>query len=146
MAFENQINAVNQSVENAKAATGRFFRRLLLWIFVILIILGILAYLSTKVSYSNGERAGVVSKLSEKGYVFKTNEGELNVGAQGEVGNLSQNIWAFSVEGDKTEIIDKLNDSMLSGKRVKLKYKQMYFQYFWMGDTKYFLTDVEVAE
>ncbi len=146
MAFENQINAVNQGVENAKSATKSFFKKLLLWILILLITFSAFAYLSTKISYSTGERAGVVSKFSEKGYVIKTYEGELNVGAQGEVGNFSQNIWPFSVSSENTELIAKLSDSMLNGKRVKLKYDQKYFQYFWMGDTKYFLTEVEVQE
>lgn len=146
MAFENQINAVNQGVENAKSATKSFFKKLLLWIFIILLTVGVIAYLSTKISYSSGERAGVISKFSEKGYIIKTYEGELNVGAQGEVGNFSQNIWPFSLVSDKPELVAKLSDSMLNGKRVKLKYEQKYFQYFWLGDTKYFLTDVEVQE
>ncbi len=138
--------AFEESVNNAKAATGRFFRRLLMWIFILLVLAFILMWASTKFSYSQGDRAGVVSKFSEKGFVIKTHEGELNVGAQGEVGNMAQNLWEFSVANSDPEIIQKLSDSMLSGKRVRLHYEQKYFKYFWLGDTKYYVTKVDVEE
>lgn len=138
--------AFEESVNNAKAATGRFFRRLLMWIFILLVLAFILMWASTKFSYSQGDRAGVVSKFSEKGFVIKTHEGELNVGAQGEVGNMAQNLWEFSVANSDPEIVQKLSDSMLSGKRVRLHYEQKYFKYFWLGDTKYYVTKVDVEE
>lgn len=139
MAFEDSVNS-------AKAATGRFFRRLFMWLFILLVLAFIILYLTTKVSYSEGDRAGVVSKFSEKGFVLKTHEGELNVGAQGEVGNMAQNLWQFSVANNDPEIIKKLSDSMLSGKRVRLHYEQKYMKYFWLGDTEYYVTKVDVEE
>jgi hypothetical protein len=139
MAFENSVNS-------AKAATGRFFKRLIMWILILAVLAFALLYLSTKLSYSEGERAGVISKFSEKGFVIKTHEGELNVGAQGDVGNLSVNLWAFSVANNDPEIIKKLQDSMLSGKRVRMHYEQKYFKYFWLGDTEYYVTSVDVEE
>lgn len=139
MAFEDSVNS-------AKAATGRFFRKLIMWILILAVLAFIVLYLTTKVSYSEGDRAGVISKFSEKGFVLKTHEGELNVGAQGEVGNMSQNLWAFSVANNDPEIIKKLSDSMLSGKRVRLHYEQKYMKYFWLGDTEYYVTKVDVEE
>jgi hypothetical protein len=138
--------AFNDSVITAKAATGRFFRRLLMWILILAVLTFIFLYLSTKVSYSEGDRAGVVSKFSEKGFVLKTHEGELNVGAQGDVGNLSINLWSFSVANNDPEIIKKLSDSMLSGKRVRLHYEQKYMKYFWLGDTENYVTKVDVEQ
>lgn len=139
MAFEDSVNS-------AKAATGRFFKRLIMWILILAVLAFALLYLSTKLSYSEGERAGVISKFSEKGFVIKTHEGELNVGAQGDVGNLSVNLWAFSVANNDPVIIKKLQDSMLSGKRVRMHYEQKYFKYFWLGDTEYYVTSVDVEE
>jgi hypothetical protein len=139
MAFEDSINS-------AKAATGRFFKRLIMWILILAILAFIILYLSTKLSYSEGDRAGVVSKFSEKGVILKTHEGELNVGAQSDAGNLSVNLWPFSVANNDPEIIKKLSDSMLSGKRVRLHYEQKYMKYFWLGDTEYYVTSVDVEE
>lgn len=138
--------AFNDSVNSAKAATGRFFKRLMMWLLILAILVFLFLYLSTKVSYSEGDRAGVVSKFSEKGFVLKTHEGELNVGAQGNVGNLSVNLWGFSVANNDPEIIRKLSDSMLSGKRVRLHYEQKYMKYFWLGDTEYYVTKVDVEQ
>jgi hypothetical protein len=138
--------AFEESVNNAKAATGRFFRRLLMWVLILAVLAGIILYLSTKLSFSEGERAGVVSKFSQKGFVIKTHEGELNVGAQGDVGNMVITPWPFSVIGNDPEIIQKLSDSMLSGKRVRLHYEQKYFKYFWLGDTEYYVTKVDVEK
>lgn len=139
MAFEDSVNS-------AKAATGRFFKRLIMWILILAVLAFILLYLTTKVSYSEGDRAGIVSKFSEKGFVLKTHEGELNVGAQSDAGNLSINIWHFSVANNDPEIIKKLSDSMLAGKRVRLHYEQKYMKYFWLGDTEYYVTNVDVEE
>jgi hypothetical protein len=139
MAFEDSVNS-------AKSATGRFFKRLLMWILILAVLAAIITYLSTKLSFSEGDRAGVVSKFSQKGFVIKTHEGELNVGAQGEVGNMALSPWAFSVVNNDPEIIKKLSDSMLSGKRVRLHYEQKYFKYFWLGDTEYFVTKVDVEQ
>jgi hypothetical protein len=137
MAFEDSINS-------AKAATGRFFRRLILWLIILLVLAFILLWLSTKFSYSEGDRAGVVSKFSEKGYLLKTYEGELNEGAQGEFANMAQKLWPFSVADNNPETIKKLQESMLTGKRVRLHYEQKIMKYFWLGDTEYYVTRVDV--
>ncbi len=135
--------ALNDTIVSAKQKTIRFFKRILIF-FLIIISLGmILTYLLTRFSYSEGDRAGTVSKFSSKGYVFKTYEGELNVGAMGQVGNISTNLWAFSVAGADEKITKKIEDAMVSGKRVKLHYQQKYLKFFWMGDTDYFITSVE---
>ena len=35
---------------------------------------------------------------------------------------------------------------MLSGKRVRLHYEQKYMKYFWLGDTEFYVTKVDVEE
>jgi hypothetical protein len=97
-------------------------------------------------SYSEGFRAGVVYKLSQKGIIFKTYEGEMNTGnyvTDGGAENLSTKIWSFSVDGDQTEVISKLENAVLEGSRVKLFYKERYLKFPWRGDTKYFIFKVE---
>ena len=55
------------------------------WVLVVLILVGALlagyTALVLNVSYSDGERAGVLQKFSRKGWVCKTWEGELAMGA-----------------------------------------------------------------
>jgi hypothetical protein len=87
-------------------------------------------------SYSTGIRAGIITKISHKGYLFKTWEGELNLGMQ-------QAPWAFSVDSGEREVIKVLEDAAQTGERVKLHYEEKFVQFSWRGDTKYFVTRVE---
>lgn len=91
-------------------------------------------------TYSEGTRAGDLIKISRKGVVFKTYEGQLNLGGFQSDANdgLSGNIWNFSVTKD--EVYTKLQQ--YEGKRVKLHYKQRYRSFPWQGKTEYFIDDV----
>src|SRR5450432_3896880 len=68
-------------------------------------------------SYSTGERAGFVQKLSRKGYVCKTWEGEMAMVTM--PGTISEKFY-FTARTDA--LADKINASM--GKRVALHYEQ----------------------
>lgn len=96
-------------------------------------------------SYSEGVRSGMVVKISKKGFVFKTYEGQLNLQTFG--ANKSPNIvsesFEFSVEGDREDIIKVLEEASLSGERVSLKYVERLVKFPWRGETKYFITEVE---
>jgi hypothetical protein len=138
MAFNDQLNSAKQS-------TISFFRRLFIGLLVVAILGVAITFILTQYPYSEGDRAGVVSKLSKKGYIIKTSEGELNVGAQGQVGNMSNNLWAFTIAGGDEKLTKDIEDAMTSGKRVKLHYEQRYLKFFWMGDTDYFITKVEAT-
>jgi hypothetical protein len=97
-------------------------------------------------NYSTGERAGTVSKLSQRGALFKTYEGQLNVGAlSGETGSPASNLWDFSVHSGDKEVIKQLEDALLNGKRVRLFYKEKFVRFFWQGDSKYYVYKVEQA-
>jgi ABC-type sugar transport system substrate-binding protein len=125
---------------------GNTFKATLLTVLVVGILVFVYLYFA---SYSEGYRAGVVYKLSQKGYVFKTYEGEMNTGnyvteAAGD-NNLSTKIWNFSVDGDQKEIVAQLENAVLKGSRVKLFYKERYLKLPWRGDTKYFIFKVEAS-
>lgn len=138
--------AFNDQLTSAKQSTMSFFRKLFIGLLVIGLLIVAATFLSTQMAYSEGDRAGVVSKLSKKGYVFKTHEGELNVGAQGQVGNMSNNLWQFTIAGGNDKLNKDIEDAMTSGKRVKLHYEQRYLKFSWMGDTEYFVTSVDAAQ
>ena len=68
-------------------------------------------------SYSEGERAGYLEKISKKGWLCKTWEGEIRlVGAPGAMTEK----FAFSVRDDK--IAKQLSDA--AGRRVVITYEQ----------------------
>ena len=111
---------------------------------ILLIFIGIGAYLIFG-TYSIGDRAGTIIKLSQKGWIFKTYEGELNQGmivSNNAAANNTQ-MWDFSVPASDEQVVKALDDAMLSGKRVKLHYHEKFFRFFWAGDTKYFVDRVE---
>ncbi|MCS6988027.1 MAG: hypothetical protein NZM06_00730 [Chloroherpetonaceae bacterium] len=115
----------------------------LLVVALFLILAGSFLYFG---SYSRGIRAGVVIKLSERGYLFKTYEGQLNIGTFGAFKNEDNQlttVFEFSVPRDREDVIKALQEVSLTGERVSLHYEEKYFKFFWLGDTKYLITKVE---
>ncbi|MBP0903291.1 6-phosphogluconate dehydrogenase [Mariniflexile gromovii] len=104
------------------------------------LVLAIIAYFCFLyfVSYSNGVRAGELIKFSHKGVMFKTWEGEISQGVS------ESQSFIFSVEDKEKQVIEDLNN--FQGKMVKLYYFERYKTLFWLGDTKYFITKVEVQQ
>jgi hypothetical protein len=119
-----------------------FFRNLL--IILVILVAGIftLTYFGI---YDEGVRAGNVVRISKKGVVFKTYEGQLNLQSFGAMKGVSpfMETFDFSVEKNKPEIISELEAVALSGERVNLHYIKRYTKFPWRGETKYFITGVE---
>jgi hypothetical protein len=116
------------------------------WVFLIILlaIIGGALYYMTFGYYSDGTRVGSLIKLSRKGYVFKTYEGQLQVGGMSDgTGSMMASNWDFSVDEDNDAAIDALNLASKMGQRVVLHYEEKFFQLPWNGDTKYFITSVE---
>jgi hypothetical protein len=119
----------------------KFFKVILILLLVILFGVFSFYYWGT---YSEGFRSGIVMKVSSRGVVFKTTEGQMNLQVIGhsDIGTTSQ-VWDFSVENDKTEVIEALRQASLTGERVELFYIQRYKKFFWRGETEYFVRKVE---
>ncbi|MEX0810594.1 MAG: hypothetical protein WD048_00170 [Chitinophagales bacterium] len=96
-------------------------------------------------SYSEGTRAGTVVKVSKRGTLFKTYEGQLNMESFGAVDNKKQlnEIFEFSIDRNNDSIYNLLQEVALSGERVNLRYKEMFLAVPWRGDTKYFVNGVD---
>ena len=132
-------------MENEKPSFGSRVKKFFLKIIAGVVLLLILTIWICSWTYSEGTRAGQLIKISKKGVVFKTNEGELNLGGlrigEGQEA-LEGNIWQFSVI-DKT-VLDRIKN--FEGKRVKLAYKQRYKSMPWQAKTDYIVTGVEVID
>ena len=89
-------------------------------------------------TFSEGYRSGKLIKISHKGVVFKTWEGEISQGVS------ESQRFSFSVESSENIVIDQLKD--LQGQYVKLTYKERFGTFSWLGDTKYFVTKVEKTQ
>ncbi|MFY8037586.1 MAG: hypothetical protein ACOVMQ_10495 [Cyclobacteriaceae bacterium] len=129
-------------LQNAKTVMIKWIKRIFLIAIVAVIALFSFSYWGT---YSEGYRSGMVVKISKKGWVFKTYEGQLNLQTFGanKSPNLVSESFEFSVESDKEAVIKALEEASLSGERVSLKYEERLAKFFWRGDTKYFVTEVE---
>ncbi len=98
--------------------------------------------------YESGVMAGKVLRITEKGVLFKTYEGKLNLETFGALKGASPiaESFDFSVERSNTEVIKALQEVALSGERVNLHFKKRYIRVAWRGETKYFVTSVERTE
>ena len=136
--------SINTSIDKGKKAASRFVRRLLLALTFLAILAGVLYYLYASMTYSDGSRTGQLIKISEKGYVFKTYEGQLSLGGISVEGNETNigSIWEFSVVNDG--IYRRLQE--LQGQKVKLQYEEKYERIPWRGDTKHIITNVEQSK
>lgn len=121
-------------------------RRLWPWITLAGVILIPIAVFAIWVSvtltytYSAGDRAGFVQKLSKKGWICKTWEGEL---AMANLPGSMPQIFGFSVRSDS---IAKLIERDM-GNRVSITYEEhrgVPTKCF--GETQYFVTNVKLAE
>jgi hypothetical protein len=116
--------------------------------FVIVFLIGIIV-LSYVIfgSKGTGERAGTLVKLSNKGILFHTNEGELYSGAESNSSSsgVINKVWYFTVKNDP-ELIKQMDDALLSGTRVMLHYNQKFITLPWVGDTPYIVDDIQISK
>jgi hypothetical protein len=115
-----------------------------LWIAGILLvpIVGLIIYtwIALSWSFSKGERAGYIQKLSKSGWVCKTWEGEM---AMVTMPGAIPDKFLFSVRDEK--VADRINK--FAGKRVALVYEQHKgLPTSCFGDTEYFIVDVKAIE
>ena len=123
---------------------GRLLRRLKIALVAIPVVLGLLfaAYIWVvlRVSYSDGERAGYVQKLSRKGWICKTWEGEL---AMASMPGTMPEVFRFTVRDDA--VATRINESV--GQRVALSYEQHRgIPTTCFGETEYFVVGVKRVE
>jgi hypothetical protein len=113
------------------------------WIALLVVvpILGVAAYtwLVLTWNFSSGERAGYVQKLSKKGWLCKTWEGEMALVSM--PGTVAEK-FPFTVRSDA--IARQINDSI--GAKVALTYEQhIGIPTTCFGETGYFVTAVKTV-
>lgn len=98
-------------------------------------------------NYSNGERIGFVTKFSQKGLIWKSWEGELNLT---QTGMNTSSTFDFSIDNDnqKEEHVKLLDSAATLGWKVKVRYHEVA-GYNWFrnrGETSHFVSNVEVLD
>jgi hypothetical protein len=94
-------------------------------------------------NYSDGYRVGKLVKITHKGFVFKTYEGELNVGGITGTAGAMSSMWNFSVNPYDKKIIAEIDSLSTKDAEVKVYYHEKLYQLDWLGDTKYFVYKIE---
>jgi hypothetical protein len=114
--------------------------RLLMALLVIVLLIAAYIFVVSKWSYSTGERAGWVQKLSRKGWLCKTWEGELSLVS---MPGASPEKFVFTVWDDT--VADKITAVM--GKRVSLSYdEKVGLPTSCFGETRSYVTGVRVQD
>jgi hypothetical protein len=120
---------------------------------ILLVVIG--GFLLADWTYSEGMRQGTISKISRKGFVCKTWEGELAMANFSRDGTLSQdnrgtdNTFYFSVDDKKAA--NRLQDAMRTNTVVNLAYEQKLFPLSWwlpgtcQRRTEYEVHDIQVV-
>jgi dolichyl-phosphate-mannose--protein O-mannosyl transferase len=144
MATPTLDNATEPTSSKPLHPVKRFFRRLFLYMFIFFLLYLLGFYLYCNYTYSEGSRAGMLMKFSKKGNIFKTYEGELNLGGINPIpGNtIANNVWSFSVKDDS---IGKLLEDQ-EGHILRLHYKEKKKNLPWQGETPYFVDRVTVLK
>ena len=113
-----------------------------LFLALLVLVLALAAYFSVVLhwSYSSGERAGWIQKLSDKGWVCKTWEGELALVSM--PGSATVEKFLFTVSDDR--VAAELVKDM--GKRVTLHYEEKVgLPTSCFGETRHYVTRVTIA-
>jgi hypothetical protein len=128
-------------LSKAKAAGGKWLVRIGIGL-PLLLILGVTGYtlFTLNFAYSKGERVGFVQKLSKRGWVCKTNEGDL---AMVNMAGQQAEIFPFTVPDDK--VSSQIEG--FAGHRVELEYEEHRgIPSSCFGDTTYFVVGVKKTE
>lgn len=118
----------------------KFIRYFVLLLCIPLALFSLYIWAALSWTYSSGERAGYVQKLSNKGWLCKTYEGELILvsmpGTQAEK-------FFFTVRNKA--VARKINETV--GNRVRLIYEEHRgLPTTCFGDTSYFVTNVQLLD
>lgn len=123
-----------------KKTHRRVLIALLALILVPVVAVALWAWVSLGYTYARGDRAGYIQKISKKGWLCKTWEGEL---AMANLPGTMPQIFSFTVRNDS--IAGLLEKSV--GKQVSLIYEQHRgVPTSCFGDTEYFVTGIRRIE
>jgi hypothetical protein len=128
---------MNLQLDNAKQSAKKFAVRTL-WIALISGMLILTGYVMWRnYTVSEGTRTGTLYKISKKGYIFKTYEGQLQLAGIQMMTPESQFLFSAKSEAVYLQL------QSLEGKMVKCYYREVEDAFPWQGDTDYIVEKVE---
>ena len=122
----------NKTIQPKKNGFKKFMR---IFIFILILAAGVFLWWKYYYTYSDGFRSGLLQKLSHKGNIMKTYEGELVMSSISSTNNvaIASEKFYFSIANDS--IAKSLMN--FEGKRVRLHYQQKNGKLPWRGESEY---------
>lgn len=105
---------------------------------------------SCKENYSNGEKVGNLIEFTQKGVIYDSWEGRLNMTQTGM--NTSGEPFSFSFDNDRDDqdsIINLMKQAQVEGWKLKIRYHEVWgFKnvFYNRGETNYFVDGVTVLD
>jgi hypothetical protein len=119
--------------------TKKVFKWFLTFVLVFLVLFIYWKYFYT---YSEGYRAGLLQKFSNKGTIFKTYEGEMILSSVASTRDITIASEKFLFTVTNKSLIREFDT--LQGENVIVHYKQKNGVVFWRGDSKYLVDSISV--
>ena len=114
------------------------------------IILCMVLLQSCKENYSNGEKVGNLIEFTQKGVIYDSWEGRLNMTQTGM--NTSGEPFSFSFDNDRDDqdsIINLMKQAQVEGWKLKIRYHEVWGVknvFYNRGETNYFVDGVTVLD
>ena len=124
------------SMEDVKVKAQSFAKKLAWMTILGLILFSTVYYFYRDYTVSEGTRTGLLFKISKKGKVFKTYEGQIQL-AGATIMN-KESTFEFSTEESVYQSLQ-----MLEGINVRLHYREKVDAFPWQGDTNYIVYQAE---
>jgi hypothetical protein len=132
-------------MQNSGSSFFKSIRKGIIFIllFFVLFVAGYV-YWKYNFTYSDGSRAGLLQKLSRKGTIFKTYEGEMILSSVQSNNNvpLASEKFFFSVSDKR--VADQLNG--MQGEFIVVHYHEMNGTLPWRGESTYIVDSVSVSK
>jgi hypothetical protein len=136
MADSPEITETAIAPAPAKKTRNKVLIVLLILLLVPVVVIALWIWIALGYTYASGERAGYIQKISKKGWLCKTWEGEL---AMANLPGTMPQIFTFTVRNDSVAHVLEQN----AGKQVSLTYEQHRgVPTSCFGETEYFVTGV----
>jgi hypothetical protein len=127
------------------ARIKRGLKKVFKWIlFLILLTLSVFIYWKYFYTYSEGYRAGLLQKFSNKGTIFKTYEGEMILSSVSSSNNVPLASEKFLFSLANKSLVRQFDT--LQGEMIIVHYKQKNSVVFWRGDSEYLVDSVSVKK
>jgi len=127
------------SASRGASARKRFIMGGTLLVLLPIVGFALYTWVTISMSYSDGDRSGVLQKFSRKGWICKTYEGEL---ALSFTPGLAPTLWNFSVRDEA--VANKVKEA--EGKRVVVHYREHRgVPTDCFGETPYFVDDIRLV-